>query len=172
MAEARTRRASARTSSRRERSRAQRAEAREERVSLRERLQGGADGLADVARSHPRTSFVLVLVLVALLMLYGPTRDYYVAMRSGQDLQAYYEAISAQNESLRDDLDRLQSQEGIEDEAHRRGYVSEGETGVVVDNLEKEDVTALLGDVEVEDTRPWYVRLLDVVFRYSEDSWQ
>lgn len=112
------------------------------------------------------------MVLVFVVMLYGPTRNYYLAVRSGQDLKAHLEAVEEQNESLDQDLDRLQSEEGVEDEAHRRGWVKDGETGVVVEGLPKEDQTEMLGDIEVEDTRPWYIRVLDVLFFYSSENWQ
>ena len=116
---------------------------------------------------------VITAIVVALIIgIYGPLRSYYVAVRSGQDLQARYDALVEQNESLRNDLGRLQSEEGIEDEAHRRGYVKDGETGVVTEGLPKEDTTALLGEIELEDTRPWYIKVLDVVFFYSRDNWQ
>ena len=53
-----------------------------------------------------------------------------------------------------------------------RYVVKDGETGVVTEGLPKEDTTALLGEIEIEDTRPWYIRVLDVVFFYSSENWQ
>lgn len=130
------------------------------------------DAIVDSARNHPVAIFAVALVFLFVVMLYGPTRDYYVAMRSGQDLQARLEAVDQQNELLREDIGRLQSEEGIEDEAARRGYVKDGDTPVITENVPKEDQTALVGDIELEDTRPWYVKVLDVVFFYSAENWQ
>lgn len=158
---------STRTSSRR------RLQERRSRQSQRRLdLQGVVDALVNAVRSHMVATVITAIVAALIIGIYGPLRSYYVAVRSGQDLQAHYDALVEQNESLRDDLGRLQSEEGIEDEAHRRGYVKDGETGVVTEGLPKEDTTALLGEIEIEDTRPWYIRVLDVVFFYSSENWQ
>jgi hypothetical protein len=87
-------------------------------------------------------------------------------------LQAYYQAISEQNEALLQDVGRLTSQEGIEDEARRRGLIKEDETSVVVEGLPEDELSDLFAEIELEDTRPWYIKVLDVVFFYSTDSWQ
>lgn len=144
------------------------ARARRPRTTLRER----ADSAAGAVRAHPLACGALAVLLVVLLALYGPTRDYYLAFRSGQDLQAYYQAIVEQNESLDQDIDRLMSEEGVEDEARKRGYTKGDETIVVVENLPEEDLSDLLGQVVVEDNRPWYIRVLDVIFRYERQNWQ
>lgn len=152
----------------RARTSSQRRRQRRSRPTLDERL----DAIADAVRAHTRAVIAIALVFAVVVMIYGPLRNYYVAMRSGQDLQAYLEALNQQNESLSEDIGRLHSEEGIEDEAHRRGWIKEGETGVVVEGLPKEDMTELLGEIELEDTRPWYIKVLDVVFFYSRDNWQ
>ena len=128
--------------------------------------------LFESMREHARVTIVVVFILFALVMLYGPTRNYYVAWRSGQDLQAYYEAISEQNELLTQDVGRLTSEEGIEDEAHRHGLIREDETSVKVEGLPEEDVTELTGEVVFEPEHPFYISVLDFIFFYHEDSWQ
>lgn len=111
---------------------------------------------------------VLVVVVVAL---FGPVKDYYVAVRTGQVLQQRYEEVSAQNVTLRQDDDRLQSQEGIEDEARKRGYVSKGETPVEVeggqDGSQQEDPTT---PQTYSDQRAWYIRVLDAIFGYDPNA--
>ncbi len=148
-------------------------EAREARHTKRS-LNLGDRGAAflDAARSHPRVLLALALVVAIVVMLYGPSRNYYVAMRAGQDLQARLEAVTAQNKLLDSDVHRLQSEEGVEDEARKRGLIKEDETSVIVEGLSDDELKALIGEIELEDTRPWYVKVLDVVFFYSEDSWQ
>ena len=73
----------------------------------------------------------------------------------------------AQNFLLADeyqqDIDRLQTREGIEDEARKRGYVSEGETGVIAEGL-PEDQEAEEAPAEL----PWYLAVGDFVFQYKE----
>lgn len=161
----------AETRTARKRREAQEAKARK-RSNSKFDLRGRADALGDVARNHPGPIIAVVVVVLAIAMLYGPTRNYYVAWRSGQDLQAYYTALAEQNEALMNDVERLTSQEGIEDEARRRGLIKEDETGVVVEGLPDDELARLLEDIELEDTRPWYIKALDVVFFYSRDSWQ
>ena len=151
----------------------------EERRSRREqaptngadRVRAGAEGVAEGIRSHPKALLVIVALVVVVFALFGPVRDYYVAMRSGQDLQAYYDALAAQNEELGEDISRLQTREGVEDEARKHGLVSEGETGVVVEGI-GDSVSAPLPAVEMEDTRPWYTKALDGFFGYEYGSWQ
>lgn len=137
-------------------------------IGLRERWDGVLDGM----RSNSRPLLVVAVILAFVVMLYAPVRGYYVARRSNEDLRRYLEAVSQQNELLKDDLGRLQSEEGIEDEARRRGWVKEDEVSVIVDGLPDADLAAMLGDIELEDNRPWYVKALDAVFFYRENSWQ
>ena len=102
-----------------------------------------AGSIGDAARSHPGIIITLVAVILAVVMLYAPTRNYYVAWRSSQDLQA-----------------------------RRRGLIKEDETSVVVEGLPEDELSDLFAEIELEDTRPWYIKVLDVVFFYSTDSWQ
>lgn len=152
--------------------------ARRERARNARRKQSGLSGAVEsvgdaVSRiERPVTVIAICAVIFVIAMLYGPTRGYYVAVRTGQTQQAIYEAYAAQNELLRQDLERLQSKEGIEDEAHRRGLVGEDETSVVVDGVPPEDTSAMLGDIVIEDTRPWYIKVLDIIFFYDPNNWQ
>lgn len=117
--------------------------------------------------------FVLVLIALALvgIILYGPAKMFYNAWRDNGKLEAQYEALSKQNEELNMEVERLQSLSGIEDEARRRGYAFPDEEALVVDNLEEDDPT----DPEKieqavrahEESRPFYVNLLDQFFGYD-----
>ena len=119
---------------------------------------------------------LLVVAIAALLawMLYAPARDLYVANRRLDELQATYDALLAENESIRSELESLQTREGIENEARARGYVLPGETKVVVEGLPEEhadDAAAeAVADIEIPDTRPWYTRMLDTAFGYEPES--
>lgn len=108
-------------------------------------------------------------------MIYPPARDYYVAWRTQSELQATYDAVSADNSALQSDVDRLQSREGIEDEARKHGYAYEGENTLDVQGLSGDDSNQgsnpLDGEVQAEQTDlPWYVRLGDIVFFYTPGS--
>lgn len=148
------------------------------RVSARKVSAGEAvDRIRAFLTDNPRRTRVLVaLAIVAALafVVYPPVRDLYVAMRTRDDLTVQYEALTETNEELMHDISQLQTAEGIEDEARRRGYVYEGETSVVVEGLPQEDetgsgVVAVSGE-KVEDTRPWYQRALDAFFFYTPEG--
>ena len=104
---------------------------------------------------------VLALFVGLVLAMYGPAKTYYCAWRKGQDLQAQLDEYNASNDQYKADIQGLQTREGIEDEARRRGYVSEGETKVVVEGL---DEGADGSDQQAE--QPWYIELGDKVFHY------
>ena len=57
------------------------------------------------------------MLLVAAVALYSPVRNYYVAKRTGQVLQVKYDQLSDENAGLTYDVNRLQTKQGIEDEA-------------------------------------------------------
>ena len=116
----------------------------------------------------------LVGILLAVLMvvaMVGPLRSYYVAWRDAGVLQVEYETLSTINEGLSSDVERLNTVEGIEDEARRRGYVYPGEESLVVDGLEEESLTEQAEVQEALDEYnkglPWYVHTLDGIFGYK-----
>ena len=110
---------------------------------------------------------VAALVLGVLMAMYGPVQTYYRAWRAGQDLQAQLDELNASNEQYKDDIQALQTREGIEDEARRRGYVTNGETKVVVDGLnDGSDDSSQSSDGDQQAQKPWYIELGDKVFHY------
>ena len=116
---------------------------------------------------------MLILAVMTAFMLYAPARELYVANRRLDTLQATYEALLEENDTIRSDLELLQSREGIENEARARGYVVPGETKVIVEGLpEDDDQGALeyLEPIELPDTRPWYTKLLDQLFNYNPEE--
>lgn len=116
--------------------------------------------------------FVLIVTLTAV-MLFAPLRDLYIANRRLDTLQATYDALLAENDTIRTELESLQSREGIENEARARGYVEPGETKVVVNGLpedERDPAADAVHDIELPDDRPWYVRTLDAVFGYEPEA--
>ena len=124
--------------------------------------------------SVPAFAIPLAIVLVAVvtaLILAGPVRTYYAAWREAGVLEAEYEALAQQNAELMEQLDRLQSLDGIEDEARRRGYAYPDEEVLVVDGLEEEklaDPAKVDEAIEAhEANQPWYVGFLDALFGYE-----
>ena len=96
-------------------------------------------------------------------MLYGPACNLYAAWRSGLDLQATYDATTQSNDQLTNEVDALMTPEGVQDLARERGYVGEGETGVVVEGLSdtSTDATPMGTGTVVSADVPWYVNVAD-----------
>lgn len=130
---------------------------------------GIASGISSVF-GHARGLLVLALAAFTAFMLYAPARELYIANRRLDTLQATYDVLLEENETIRDDLELLQTREGIENEARARGFVEPGETKVIVEGLpesELSDPTAFLEPLEVPENRPWYIELLDALFGYE-----
>ncbi|MBR3224655.1 MAG: septum formation initiator family protein [Atopobiaceae bacterium] len=114
----------------------------------------------------------LALVIVAVVV-FGPARTYYVAWREAGVLDAEYAALASQNEELNHEIERLQTRQGIEDEARNRGYVYPDEEALVVEGMEPKQVAdPALVDAAVaehEKSLPWYIGLLDMLFGYTRE---
>lgn len=107
---------------------------------------------------------VTAVLLVVVFSLYSPLKALWSAWRDNVAQQEELAALEETNEQYQSDIDRLQTTEGVEDEARRRGYVYEGETEVVVEGTLSEDDTET--DVEDDDVA-WYISLGDIVFGYE-----
>lgn len=117
-------------------------------------------------KSYRRPLIVLAVILVVVAALYAPARTYYSAWRTNGILQSSKDAIDQSNSAYESDNSRLMSSEGIQDEARKRGYVSEGETGVKVEGLDESSSSSDLSS----DSDPWYITVLDFVFSYQKGS--
>ncbi len=122
--------------------------------------------------AHRLPVIIAAVVIVATVMLYGPTCNLYAAWRSGLDLQATYDATAQSNDQLTSEVDSLMTPEGVQDLARERGYVGEGETGVVVEGLPGggADATPMGTGTVVSADVPWYVSAADVIFQYHAGS--
>lgn len=148
------------------------AQGRERRGAARKGASGRLAFLRDIQEldaasllSRFRVPVIVVAVtLFALVSIYPPAQDLYRAWRDQGARQETLDGLNASIEEYQGDIDRLQTREGIEDEARKRGYVSEGEVGVVLEGLPEETEDAAGEDVQA---LPWYVALGDVVFQYE-----
>ena len=139
---------------------------REGRAGAAERILSAGDWAAH----HRVIVTVFAVVLVAVVGLYGPARDYYVARRTGEVLQQKYDDIASQNSVLTADVQRLQTKEGIEDEARKRGYVLQGETAVTVEGLSDHSQSDPSAVDAYQDDRSMTTKLLDTVFGYDPEA--
>lgn len=119
-----------------------------------------------ILRAHKKLTIFICIVGVLLIGFYGPVQGYYRAIRDAQELQITQQEVEKEHKNLNEDVNRLQTQEGIQDKAHERGYVSEGETSVSVEGVGN----TTTDDKQKEQKRPenpWYIKLLDFVFGYA-----
>lgn len=127
-------------------------------VNLPERIRA-------ILRAHKRLTVFICIVGVLLIGFYGPVQGYYRAIRDAQELQITQQEVEKEHKNLNEDVNRLQTQEGIQDKAHERGYVSEGETSVSVEGVGN-TTTDNKPKEQKRPENPWYIKLLDFVFGY------
>ena len=131
-------------------------------VSLSDIRQKG-EGFLDFADRFRTALVVIAVLLVIFAALYAPAQGLYCAWRDQGVQQEELAELAKTNEQYQSDIDRLQSREGIEDEARRRGYVAEGESEIVVDGTLPTDADQ---DGAGDEGIPWYLALGDFVFQY------
>ena len=118
-----------------------------------------------ILRAHKKLTVFICIVGVLLIGFYGPVQGYYRAIRDAQELQITQQEVEKEHKNLNEDVSRLQTQEGIQDKAHERGYVSEGETSVSVEGVGN-TTTDNKPKEQKRPENPWYIKLLDFVFGY------
>lgn len=105
---------------------------------------------------------------LAFVVVYPAARDYYVMMRTTAQQQAEYEALTERQDYIQAEIDRLSTDEGIEDEASKEfGWVKEGDNAVYVNGLDPSDEDPVYADVlagSVPAPATWYSGLLDPLF--------
>lgn len=107
-------------------------------------------------------------LLLVVWFLYPPVRSLYVANRQQEVLAMELDTLEERNEELMEDIEGLQTREGIEQEARELGYVSPGEVAVEVEGLEEPEEQSVDDDVVPDDsTWPWYVRVADFLFGFD-----
>ena len=136
----------------------------------RRTMRGRLQRVIGLLGAHQRALVVVLAIAAALGMVYVPLRDYYDARRTGEDLQARFDALNAANDELAAERDRLMTPEGIQDEARERGYVSEGETSVVVSGLPVGEQADPSARKAYEDKRPALTKVLDLLFAYDPEA--
>jgi cell division protein FtsB len=123
------------------------------------------------------TRSVLVLGCVVLIAcsVFPAARNYYVQMRSNDQLAAEYQAVLKRNGDLERHVEALKTDEGMAELAHENlGWVREGDNSVSVladgssdpgsGSISKYDAVAE-GSIPAPVT--WYSPILDVVFGYK-----
>ena len=117
----------------------------------------------------------VVCLAIAAVLLVPVAGDYYVAKRANDQLEAEYQALVNRNAKIQDQIDSLETPEGIEDRAREEfGWVKEGESAVNITGLETSDSSTVMpnavspGSVLPEST--WLTNLLDKVFGVEQPT--
>lgn len=139
----------------------------------------GGFSLPSISLPHLSHAFkrnvTIVACAIAAIMLFGsiytPAQQYYQQIRERDRLSAEYELVQERNEVLQANVDRLGTDEGLEDKAHAEfGLVKPDEEtasviGIEVDSSPDFHANVTPGSVPAPET--WYSGLLDVLFMYD-----
>ena len=136
----------------------------------------------DFTHGPQRVLFIGIVVVLALVSLYFPVRDLYVAKRSSDILAKQVEIREQYNDELQKSVDKLLSEEGIKDAATEDlGLVMPGETKIDVLGLDDDSdsssskkssnakkASEVAKEIEeVGKDAPWYIQALDMLFGFN-----
>lgn len=136
----------------------------------------------DFTHGSLRPLFIGIVVALALVSLYFPVRDLYVAKRSSDILAKQVEIREQYNDELQKSVDKLLSEEGIKDAASEDlGLVMPGETRIDVLGLDDDSdasssqkssnakkASEVAKEIEeVGKDAPWYIQALDMLFGFN-----
>ena len=136
----------------------------------------------DFTHGPQRVLFIGIVVALALVSLYFPVRDLYVAKRSSDILAKQVEIRQQYNDGLQKSVDKLLSEEGIKDAASEDlGLVMPGETRIDVLGLDDDSdassskkssnakkASEVAKEIEeVGKDAPWYIQTLDMLFGFN-----
>ena len=136
----------------------------------------------DFTHGPQRGLFIGIVVALALVSLYFPVRDLYVAKRSSDILAKQVEIREQYNDELQKSVDKLLSEEGIKDAASEDlGLVMPGETKIDVLGLDDDSdssssskssnakkASEVAKEIEeVGKDAPWYIQALDMLFGFN-----
>lgn len=135
----------------------------------------------DFTHGSLRPLFIGIVVALALVSLYFPVRDLYVAKRSSDILAKQVEIRQQYNDEMKKDPDKWFSEEGIKDSARDLGMVMPGEKRIEVQGLDEDsdsssskkssnakNASEVAKEIEeVGKDAPWYIQALDMLFGFN-----
>lgn len=130
--------------------------------------------LPQLPRALKRNLTAVACTLAAVMLagsLYTPAQQYYQQVRERDRLAAEYAAVQDRNDALQSTVDRLDTDEGLEDKAHAEfGLVMPEEQtasviGIDVDTSPEFHANVTPGSVAAPET--WYSPFLDIFFLYD-----
>lgn len=135
----------------------------------------------DFTHGSLRPLFIGIVVVLALVSLYFPVRDLYVAKRSNDILAKQVEIREQYRDEMKKDTDKWLSEEGIKDRARELGMVMPGEKRIEVQGLDEDSdsssskkssnakkASEVAKEIEeVGKDAPWYIQTLDMLFGFG-----
>lgn len=135
----------------------------------------------DFTHGSLRPLFIGIVVALALVSLYFPVRDLYVAKRSSDILAKQVEIREQYNDEMKKDTDKWFSEEGIKDSARDLGMAMPGEKRIEVQGLDEDSdsssskkssnakkASEVAKEIEeVGKDAPWYIQALDMLFGFN-----
>ena len=135
----------------------------------------------DFTHGSLRPLFIGIVVALALVSLYFPVRDLYVAKRSSDILAKQVEIRQQYNDEMKKDTDKWFSEEDIKDSARDLGMVMPGEKRIEVQGLDEDsdsssskkssnakNASEVAKEIEeVGKDAPWYIQALDMLFGFN-----
>lgn len=135
----------------------------------------------DFTHGSLRPLFIGIVVALALVSLYFPVRDLYVAKRSSDILAKQVEIREQYNDEMKKDTDKWFSEEGIKDSARDLGMAMPGEKRIEVQGLDEDsdsssskkssnakNASEVAKEIEeVGKDAPWYIKTLDILFGFN-----
>ncbi len=130
--------------------------------------------LPKLSHRMKRNTAAIAFTLIAVMLagsIYTPAQQYYQQVRERDRLAAEYTAVQERNDSLQAMVDRLSTDEGLEDKAHAEfGYVKPDERSASVIGMEADtslDFKANVAPGSVPAPETWYSKVLDLFFLYD-----
>jgi hypothetical protein len=104
--------------------------------------------------------------------MYPVGHDLYFAHREQQRVEAEYQAVLDRNETIREQIEMIETPEGIEDRAREQfGWVREGEEAVNITGLSTSESSTVLPDAVTPGSilpySDWWLETLDAFFGYE-----
>lgn len=135
----------------------------------------------DFTHGSLRPLFIGIVVALALVSLYFPVRDLYVAKRSSDILAKQVEIREQYNDEMKKSIDKWLSEDGVKDAARDLGMAMPGETKIDVLGLDDDSdssssskssnakkASEVAKEIEeVGKDAPWYIQALDMLFGFN-----
>lgn len=117
---------------------------------------------------------ILLLIVVSLaslwVFLFPSLKEYYLALRKHDQLQAELTLVQARNKAIEEQVESLKTPEGVKEAAHRDfGWVEQGENAVYIEGVGAQytpDFDAEIPQGSVPAPSTWYSPVLDTLFGY------